>query len=344
VSSLADYLKLFAPYIPTELVSPGAFADILDIASVLPAGFARHSAFLECHLGNDIPRADFEVCADARLSQRGVLLQIHDQLPVTLREHPVWKQVNAFACQWVDESSPIYQGVQDVWLEFDLVQGKPQLFLPSVFWGPVRAYSNSGIEHSNGAVNITDQIVRLLTNHAPTAGFLSMFSRILDALPRGAGVQYIAVMLGRNPDKVRVCIERMPRKQLVDYLQHLGWKVPADELADVAEWLSDDFVTIPFDMDVDDVIYPRIGIECKWEENDPRYLEFLDILVARGLCTAKKRDGIADYRGTSFTFANNEVLGLKRRFLHFKIVCHPGRPVEAKAYLSALVLQSSNSG
>jgi hypothetical protein len=100
-------------------VTREARARLLRVAEELPAALTSW-VYLECRLRHDEQRVDLIV----RVDQRGRDVLAGDnpviRLAPSLRGDSVWRSVRALARVWSDSSSPLFRGVERLWLEFDV--------------------------------------------------------------------------------------------------------------------------------------------------------------------------------------------------------------------------------
>lgn len=142
-NSLAGSLELLKPTISPRLIAPQCWHQIESVAAVLPSAITDFFGF-ECRMGKEEAHADFLICADARQLGRKVLADGKDPvaLPSALYDCSVW-QVNNFSQQWNNPDSFLYEGVNNIWLEFDIDESLNSIPIPSCFFGPQLIYSNS---------------------------------------------------------------------------------------------------------------------------------------------------------------------------------------------------------
>lgn len=359
-SSLADYLRLVRPDVSTDLISPENWLNINALAQVLPSSITSFFGF-ECRLGVKEAHADFLICADAAQAGRKVLASDNDSLtlPGFLMEHEVWSQIHNFGTHWNTDTSPLYQQVRNVWLEFDINGHPGNIPIPSCFFGPEPIYSHPPdtgervLFHSHQWV--TQTALKLLLDRNLPSKVERQLLNCFDLLPGSAYVFQIGVMLARKCDFVRICIRNISPEQILDYLAKINWQGSVSDLKSILTKLSSFVERIDLDIDVGEVIFPKIGLECyldKQPKYEPRWQLFLAYLVETGLCIPEKRDALLAYPGYIREKSNQEswpsgllklsqFLGSEyervffRGLHHIKVVYQPEIPLEAKAYLSA---------
>jgi hypothetical protein len=358
--TLEDYLRVVAPYIHHQLISPDSLAHIATIAKIFPANVTSFLIF-ECRLGESQPRADFLLSVAASEGGREILAGRNSaiDLPETLLTNPVWNRIRIFCTNWADPASTLYEQTHSIWLEFDVVEPPTQIPVPSIFFGPKYIeLDNSSPTKLGMAANpyqwVVETALRILFGKPISSSFKRKLFDCFDLLPAGACIFHIGAMLARQVDTVRVCITDIPADKLLDYLSRLGWTGSISKLEAFVSELSSWVDRVDLDLDVGDTILPKIGLECYFNRQpqfEPKWQLFLGRLVEIGLCVPAKRDAILAYPGYSHERANRELWPSNllrasnllwprvssifiRKLNHIKIVYQPDIPVEAKAYLS----------
>ena len=361
--SLADSFGVVRPYLPECLV-PAANADRIDaIARVLPGALATGFGF-ECHLGEQPPHADFFVRVRASEVGRGVLAGTStlDALPTSLTDEPTWAHVREFARNWADPAVVATENTDNVWLEFDVDPADEGMPLPSVFFSAYHGIL-SRLEDAGEAPPsapdaygwVTREALPLVLGRPLASATEEMVFRTLDALPRGANVFQVGVMLARASDAVRLCIVDLPAERVVEYLTGLGWAGDTEELQALVDGLATFVDRIVLDIDVADRLSGKLGFECYFTDfrqpgEEARWRTLFDHLVDEDLCRPEQREALLAYPGfvdqaqsagvwPSHLAAAASLLGprassgMARVLHHVKIAYRPGEPLEAKAYL-----------
>ena len=122
VSPFSHYLDLLKHDLPDELISDVSFSKIRKMASQVPGALAFSAFGFECRMGDREPAADFLFSLLKNNSGPEIL---SGELPendfdTVLFSIPQWKQVRCFGEQWANPPDPLYAGIDDVWLEFDV--------------------------------------------------------------------------------------------------------------------------------------------------------------------------------------------------------------------------------
>jgi hypothetical protein len=333
------------------------------IARVLPGALATGFGF-ECHLGEQTPHADFFVRVRASEVGRGVLggTSTFDALPTSLTDEPTWARVREFARNWADPAVVATENTDNVWLEFDLDPADEGMPLPSVFFSAyhgILSRLESAEETPPSAPDaygwVTREALPLVLGRPLASATEEMVFRTLDALPRGANVFQVGVMLARASDAVRLCIVDLPTERVVEYLTGLGWTGDSEELQALVDGLATFVDRIVLDIDVADRLSSKLGFECyftgfRQPGDEARWRTLFDHLVDENLCRPEQREALLAYPGfvhqaqsagawPSHLAAAASLLGPRassgraRVLHHLKIAYRPGVPLEAKAYL-----------
>lgn len=372
VDSLKNTLLITKTGLDERLVSSEELVKISQIADLLPTFPTVLQAGLECHLGSSEPKADFMAAFSTSNCGREALSRSSQQL-VSRDNNSAWSRIYNFCDHWTDINSPLYQKVDRVWLEFDLV--KPQLSdvsEPSFFFGTVEGIKKE-IENSLPANKvsshyswITDEALPLLLNKSLPDLVKWNLLNCFNSLPPEGRVFQVGVMLPRKEESraVRLCISNIAIAKIPQYLSDIGWQGSISDLKSVLADLSrfTDFICLNFT--VGNAIFPKMGFECygsKELQIDSRWELFLDYLVDKQLCTLDKAAAILNYPGYSVAksyqdlwpsnltnaskFVCPNLRSMLVRYLnHIKVIYQPHKPMEAKAYLWLEHLWLSNQG
>jgi hypothetical protein len=274
---------------------------------------------------------------------------------------PIWRRVDDFAVQWADPSSPLYRGVYNVWLEFDVDGAPPVIPIPSVFFAPQPSDQEGarGVAYEpnlDGKITTIETVIQLLSGSELAPRKLEMLSDCFRALSSDEHVFQVGLMLSRGADVLRLCITINSVERAVEYLAGVGWPGSEADVFGVLEPIAHLVDRVYLDIDVGETVHRKIGLECsfggiKQPRTEPRWSLFLDSLVRDGLCTADKRDALLAYPGyvdenaegipwpralrrASQLFGGRSLSTFIRSLKHVKIIYQPGEGLEAKAYLA----------
>ncbi|MBW4553464.1 MAG: hypothetical protein KME35_20470 [Aphanocapsa sp. GSE-SYN-MK-11-07L] len=331
--SMQDYLKIVTPHLRSDLVSPEAFSHIQSLAQIFPS---VSLAGMECRLGETQSRVDFQVS----------LPRLTLNLPQQFLTHRVWQFFQEFCQEWTEPTSFLYQGVERIWMEFDLDGQQWQVPLPCIFL----QFNQETVIDAEGL----SQMAQRLFNHQIPPLLESNIRRCADSLPIDATISHLGAMLSRPANAVRVNVRGISPEQLSDYLMQIGWSDPTNTFSTLTSTLSKFVDSILLSVDVGDTVLPRIGLECFLDNQlyeEPRWELFLDYLVEEGLCAPAKKNSLLNWPGFSQKSSapdlwpsnisfGDRLLGSRavslfyRWISHIKLVYQSGIPLEAKGYLA----------
>ncbi|HAI69696.1 MAG TPA: hypothetical protein DCM38_09735 [Gammaproteobacteria bacterium] len=337
MNSMEDYLKVITPHLHSDLVTPNALSHLQALAQVLPpfsyAGF-------ECRLGaNSSQAVDLFVSLPRHLNT----------LPPQFLTHPIWQMLQAFQCEWLEPASFMSQSVKNIALEFDITGQPPEVPIPSFF-----VEFNREMGSDNNMLTLIETLIRQF-NRPFSKKLEANLEQCLHALPAGAQIIHLGIMLSRPTEAVRIIIEELKSEDILDYLLQIGWPGPIDTLGNLVQTLSHLVDKIGFlNLDVSQLIHAQIGLECYFDKqplHEPRWQFFFDYLVGNGLCSPSKKEAFLAWPGFSQPesepalwpthlnwgdafFSEQAVSAFFRKINHVKMVYHPDKPLEAKGYLA----------
>ncbi len=318
------------------LVSVAARQRLRRVVGVVPAAVSNRLYF-ECRLTGD-EQVDVVLCADEH--NRAALAGGRAIAPAA-RDHPVWRGVVRLFERWQRTPPPCFT---QVWLELDATaeaeaSGAP---LPGVFL----AFPADASRRAIAATTVREfRLLRDAPFEAPTTRAIVQAIR---RLPASARLEYVGLMCSRTLDAVRFCIGNLRRHELLAYLREIEWPGAIDDLqAAIAplacESVRDPLATVALlHVDVSDRVGPRLGMEVCFSRRHQlvgvtRERDFLDRLCALGLATPAKCEALLAWPGSTMAQFDHELAPslVVRRLNAIKLVVVPGRPLEAKVYLTA---------
>jgi hypothetical protein len=276
-------------------------------------------------------------------------------LPPAVFTNFTWNTIRNFSHSWSNPESPLFDNINNVWLEFDVENDKPTSAIPepSFFFGPKGLSADFPASSYQWVTKVA--LKSLLGSHL-TPQVERNLLKCFSLLPAGGKVFQIGVMLSRQEESsmVRLCVRDIPPNQILDYLIDIGWNGCVARLKETISMLSNFTDHIRLNFAVGDTVFPKIGFECYFERKpikDPKLEEFLGYLVNHNLCTATKSDAIIAWSGLSHEKSDRQLwpqdllktsrlmnmskLSMFARAVHhIKIVYEPDHPLKAKAYLS----------
>lgn len=345
--SMEEYVRLAAPHLHPELVSPDEMARIVEIARLLPPV----SSIFECRLGTEAAQADFLLRFTPDDGSRQRLLDHVEPMALAGdRGHRhFWQALRDFCLAWMEPGSLLDHEIAAVWLELDLFGTQGRIPAPCFFF--------DFADHAEAREEATQAILSLLFSAPLPGSTRRSIARCLESLPPGGRLFSVGTMFNRGPDAIRLCLSHLPAHHLVPYLAAIGWEGPREELDSVLARLADDADHVALAVDVGERVFSTIGVEFHIEgetaRRKVRWKRFLERLVAEGHCVPAKRDAVLAWLGhlharsapeawprnlrALSAMAGPDVLStFLRQVSHVKVVYDAGRPLQAKAYLELM--------
>lgn len=330
--TLADSLALTLPDVPAALVPHEARAPLVALAGRLAP----------------IHRAGFEV----RLARGGEIdfqqgVEAGDGEPAILRRHLRREgdaTLDAFLARWEEAGSPLNEAIDDLWLEFD----RPPEAARSVFVGFPR-----GPVAPADRRPVVREALDLLAGRSAWEGFAACVDACFDALPDGATVSHVGLMLGRPGPFVRVNVKRLSAESAEEYLRTLGWAGDPAAAARLVARLARVADGVTVCVDAGEGLGPGVGLEChvgpQPPHDDGRWRALLDVLVDDGLCSGARAEALLTWPGTTTPATagaswppdlvrqalrrpDDHFSALERRLSHVKVTLDADGDVSAKGY------------
>jgi hypothetical protein len=337
------------PFRAGGLISPQCRQRILDAAALLPAAASGFFG-LEARLGESIPEVDFLACVSAAAGGREAWAAAIP--PAGMESLPAWRRAARFVRTWAEPGSPFHDPITNMWVEFDLVAGSPSPLLPSLFFGTDALGPEQGTpDQHRWLVAAIEELA-----DAPLPGARrNQAADCLMALPPGGRLFQIGVMLSRTQPFLRLCVKGIPIMDIPGYLEGIGWRGARCELDALLAAIAPLIDDVMLDLDLEDGIRERIGLECYLDEGPQlsgRLTALLAHLQSVGLCTQAKAGALvawygltherwcrgswpADLRDDPQRPGPGHSGGFVRSLHHIKLVFDPPRALEAKAYLAS---------
>ena len=307
--------------VPAALVPPDVWPETGPMAQAWPARAAVVGG-VECRLGPAPDAPDLAFCISAASGGREALAE-------SRREDG--HGVAGFVARWRTPDSPLHRHVPLIWLEFDrepLAAGRAVPF--------VTYKIDDGVAHGARELvqALIDEGIEALTGRRGRADARGL-ARCLDAFPATGRLGHVAAMPHRGTDTLRL-VAGMQRSEVRPFLERMAWAGPAGVLGEtLAEvWPHDD--TIGVNLDVDEGLGPRVGIELyepTSPHDDPCWRQLLGMLTAAGACTEAQQTALEDWPSRDDAGGVDRPSGLARQML-VKLVFEAREPVRAKAYLA----------
>lgn len=338
--------RLIAPYLARPLLGAEGVAAINGIARLFPAPVSAYFGF-ECRLGEPAAEADFLLSLSVANGRHHFLASplLSGACP-GLPVHYSWQRVRDFVRRWASGGDLLHQHADNLWLEFDVTGGGEPL--PNFFFG-------------TGAAELAPatraELVRAgldqLWNGALPAPIAATLERCTQALPAGARIFQVGMMLARPAQAIRICIRGIGVDEIAPYLRAVEWTGDMQGLAAELERLRPLVHRIDLDLDLADRVLPKIGLECYQAQgaDEPAcWQPLVSALRARGLCLPAKAEAVLSYCGASDMYTEGERwpahLRAAAAFMRLRAVCvtfrainhiklsFDGRLHDAKAYLA----------
>jgi len=358
----SNYLNSSEPHI-LNLVSKDNFREILNVARLFPGNLTSFLGF-ECRLGESNARADWAFAISGLNGDRYVLTNLLKEgyLPGQLLDQNEWRQIRDFSKAWADPESILNDKVQCFWLEFDMPKDSPDIPVPCVFFGPTKLPEGASVNDFSNYDWLTKMALPLLRGQPLSKAIEFNLKNCVERMPKNATLFQIGTLLSRSVNGVRIYINKLQPKDVLPYLNSIGWFDETGEFTRLINDIKDmaDRFVLSFDVN-EDGIGPRVGIELSFDsnvfQNETRWVKLLDYLVAKGLCLSEKRDALLSYSGSEKEFTDGIMEPLKavsgnlnnifsstivRYISHIKVVYQPGEILEAKAYPAVRLFEKSD--
>ncbi len=355
-ATLAYRLDLARKYIPDPLIGSAEARKIRSIASLLPVSLSSALLF-ECRLGADAPQVDFSLGLDpdawvvqheatgesaARLSDRYAAL----------------RPVQSLCDDWTTEGTPVHDAISAVSLEYDVpetpdgiehlpdrVRSETPVPVPAVFMkikSPDEDSQIPGVRKDILYDRLDTAVNELFPRTDTPRSFDVRLRQCVDALPEGARLSWVARMLSRADDRIRICVSRMNASAIKTFLHAIRWPGDSKQVSDQARELEARDVKIMLAFDLGEEVGERLGLELRVPSSLPRrgmgeeaspYAPLLTYFQKQGLCTEQKRRAGSAWCGAMRTpgvNANTAALFFHNELM--KLVYRPGGGKEVKLY------------
>jgi hypothetical protein len=342
--TLADHIAAaLAPCRFEGLLSRRNVADICrSEGSSLPPASTSLFGF-ECRLQQEEPVADFLVRIGAD----------PDEWPVFERDLPhrsgeTWRRIEALLRERAKSDSPLSAMLQNLWLEYDLVDPNAGSE-PSVFFGTNHLTRKA---ESGWAVSLAE----MLRGEPLSGASRNTLAQLIALLPENAKVFQVGVMCSRSRAPLRICVIGQEVDEICGFLAATRWPGEVEQVAAIlAQYMGlIDRTALDFDILDDGRLAPKLGIELYQKPNEdpgPRMIELVTRLRNSCLCAPEKAIGLLAWSGITherlyrdrwpdsliarkILRGGNESSTFCRWLHHIKIVLEPGAAPSAKAYLA----------
>jgi hypothetical protein len=339
---LLEILDQVRPALSTALIGGEGYVRLARIASLLPLKFSNFWG-LEIRLGQ--PEALADILLSVHKGDPGMALlagSSPSSLDPLCQTWPGWRTLRAFAGSLLNEGHQLHRRIRNLWLEFDLAEAafgqdlEKAIAQPNLFFGPEMASSPEEM------IAVISEVMAMHGSTQPGPGMLRWF---LDALPPGAMLVQVGLMLTRVDDSgLRCCVTCRKPETIRPWLSSILPKDHSEPLfLLVKELLPLTHHTAFFLNLTEEGVEAAIGLECyrDWLQDGPEHWSaLLDFLTDHGLCLPQKVKGIQDYAGVTESPLSDRLAGsmlylpTSRKIHHLKCLLAGGRITQAKAYLS----------
>lgn len=292
--SIADLVAPIRSKIVDRLVSEENMVALEQLLHALPGGTSSFFGF-ECDLRTPC-KLDFLFCATQKEKHSSVLAGSSTvSLPMEWFDDECWKKVRQFAQAWDDENSPIFNQLENVWLEFDTSSGDPP-HSPNIFFGISEEFWSS--KASMGG--LIGDCLDIIDPSILTESVLDNLVSVVNWLPENAGVFQVGLMLARPNNQIRLCLRGLSLVQIKKLVADLNFPVNARMLQKELSPFVGSSTSVALSIDVGEKFGGKVGVECYFghdSETVERVKGFLSLLDAKNMCCKETSSHLIDFHG-----------------------------------------------
>lgn len=254
-----------------------------------------------------------------------------------------------YLAQINDPQSPLSKFFATTILEYDLVTGSnvakldPGVFIePNTEEGkPVDDPTMPSYATLHCGIDILTTSIALAVGREVDAVETAALASVAAALPDEGEFLHVGAMPSRLPRAVRL-VMRMPSRNVLPFLQGVGWRGCAADLAEPVEVVRElqptDRINIACDVSEGDIA-ARVGVEIylrqAWADaHAGQWVGILAPLIERGWCNAEKAAALLSWPKRDVLVSERGVVVLLTGINHLKIVVGDAR-THVKAYMGA---------
>ncbi|MGH6922653.1 MAG: hypothetical protein ACRED5_02690 [Propylenella sp.] len=331
---LDGYFETIAQKLPAGLVTRDALATLTRQFGALPAALTGYFGF-ECRLADGDSQTDFQFVV--RSGSRGqALLAGEDselRLPDSWRRHPHWQQVTEFARAW--RLMPPGH-IPHIWLGFDCGSSETSVPLP--------------LMHLRTDKRSLGEILHLVRDAAGRE-LPPMTVGTLRTCLEEATATYVGFMFSRSENVIRIT-QPLLGSAALSYLDAIAWPGDRRQVVGLLETIGRWTTHVGLSLNLESACGPYLGLEIlNWTKpasDRATWRACLEWLTRQGLCTADKSVALMNWprlvhsrsphwsgllRGKPAEGGDGVLRVLTCNLSHVKLVCRPGEPLEAKAYI-----------
>jgi hypothetical protein len=345
-ATLAYRFDLARTYIPDALIGCAEAQKVRAIAHHLPASLSSDLLF-ECRLGADAPQVDFSLGLDpdAWAAQHeaagGSAVSLSDRFAAL-------RPVQSLCDAWTTEGTPLHDAISAVSLEYDApetqerrgplpdpARRKAPFPVPAVFMkirSPGENEQGPGARQRTLHDRLGTAVGALFPGTDTPRPFDARLRHCVDALPERARLTWVARMLSRDDNRIRMCVSRMDARAIKTFLDAIRWPGDSEQVSDQARELESRGAKIMLAFDLGEDVGKRLGLELRVPSSLPSrgleaeaspYASLLTYFHKQGLCTEEKRRAGSAWCGairtpgvhadTAALFFHNELMKLVYR-------------------------------
>lgn len=348
-----DYLSLIEAHIPDKLISTKNYTEIKNLANLFKNNITSFFGF-ETKLTSKENKLDYLIAISSKKGERESLLELLEtnNLPESIMKLDEWKNIYNFTKNWANPESILYNNILGIWFEFDASSFFDGVLVPNIFLQTRKIRADSSMEIKK-IEWITKNAIPLLTGKHVSKTIEKRFIEAIQNLPEGTALIHFGTMISRANMGIRIVINRIKSKQIIPYLNSIGWKDPTDELSKIINELDKFVSRIILHITIGENVSQKIGLECSFSKDkyhmETEWLKLLEYLINKNLCTPEKKHALLNFIGInndevnhdvdissyipSVLIKNNPYKNILVRFIsHIKIVYQPNKLIETKAY------------
>ncbi|QJW90113.1 hypothetical protein HNV11_12365 [Spirosoma taeanense] len=344
--TLASYIDLLTPWIPTELISPPYLHHIRRISQRLPA---LSFGCFECWLAAEEPRVDFNVAIAGKLNEHRTVADWVARLPQPDAEAQTsaLRNLQTICSTWSSPGFFLSSHIRILWLVYDIVN---PLSVVSVPWLYVHFRENQFMNDAVVRPEIILQTLALIANR-PISAKTGAIRAFLESIPSRIQIRAVGLPSNRGDNLLRIYLVMQTYADLQRFITEHAWPGDVNALEQQMSPLIHHCDFFALLIDVNPAIQPKIGIECWFNDaqTQDKLISFTNRLLEAGLCSSQKQAALLRWNGrfetkTSpllwsspdsipHTTTEPQRVVIRKMAQYVKLVYEPGKPVVAKGYL-----------
>ena len=344
METLAASLRVIQTALPDILV-PAEASDQLEALADRLAPI--HCAGFEVRLGDELSPVDL-IQRIQVVTGEPARLAHHIGATPALASNDLWARLGGFLNVWSQPASRLHTAVAGAFLEFDAQTALHEVPIPSIYL----SLEPGGARELPNLLGLIDEATNLLQGEGLSDAVAAAVGSCHEALPAGAAITDVGLMLSRRIDAIRLVVAPLPREHIGRYLETLNWAAPPPDIEDAVSLVPEPIAYLGVSLDVGAALLPRAGLEYypgPYDDDIPAWTAALDNLVDADLCTPEKRDALLEWPGyveptaaevswpdsllvDSLLNRTDQFSVLAKRLTFLKLVCQAGKATQAKVY------------